>query len=240
MVQQYHCHTQCYTCGAAVSVMFSGKPQQSQDLQNWSCGLVARPPPRASCLGRAPLPVCGTVWDLQWLPSYLLAVSPTPFCCFSKSCSPLPQFPVKSGEQFSSGLNTSLALELLVVLGFQTVKQANIRRQRPPFVRASRQALIGHQCGPCSKPGDPGVQTTGTQSLNPLTAPFRGCWFHHAAMQCHAPEAVQLSRNHQKWWWGAFQSAGSALQALLLAPGACERGCMGAERPNQVQTTKVR
>ena len=31
------------TTGAAVSVMSSGKPHQSQDPQAWSCGLVARP-----------------------------------------------------------------------------------------------------------------------------------------------------------------------------------------------------
>ena len=36
---------------AAVSAMSPGKPPQSQDLQTWSCGLVARPRPRASCLG---------------------------------------------------------------------------------------------------------------------------------------------------------------------------------------------
>ena len=43
MGQQYHCHTKCYTPGAAVSVMSSGKPHQSQYLQTWSCGLVVRP-----------------------------------------------------------------------------------------------------------------------------------------------------------------------------------------------------
>ena len=43
MGQQYHCHTKCYTPGAAVSVMSSGKPHQSQYLQTWSCGLVAQP-----------------------------------------------------------------------------------------------------------------------------------------------------------------------------------------------------
>ena len=42
MGQQYHCHTKCYTPGAAVSVMSSGKPHQSQYLQTWSCGLVVR------------------------------------------------------------------------------------------------------------------------------------------------------------------------------------------------------
>ena len=36
--------------GAAVSVMSPGKPHQSQDLQTWSCGLVARLQPPASCL----------------------------------------------------------------------------------------------------------------------------------------------------------------------------------------------
>ena len=36
--------------GAAVSVMSSRKPHQSQDLQTGSCGLVARPRPHASCL----------------------------------------------------------------------------------------------------------------------------------------------------------------------------------------------
>ena len=43
MGQQYHCHTKCYTPGAAVSVMSSGQPHQSQYLQTWSCGLVVRP-----------------------------------------------------------------------------------------------------------------------------------------------------------------------------------------------------
>ena len=43
MGQQYHCHTKCYTPGAAVSVMSSGKPHQSQYLQTWSCGLVVQP-----------------------------------------------------------------------------------------------------------------------------------------------------------------------------------------------------
>ena len=43
MGQQYHCHTKCYTPGAAVSVMSSSKPHQSQYLQTWSCGLVVRP-----------------------------------------------------------------------------------------------------------------------------------------------------------------------------------------------------
>ena len=43
MGQQYHCHTKCYTPGAAVSVMSSGKPHQSQYLQAWSSGLVVRP-----------------------------------------------------------------------------------------------------------------------------------------------------------------------------------------------------
>ena len=40
MGQHYHYHTKCYTPGAAVSVMSSGKPHQSQYLQTWSCGLV--------------------------------------------------------------------------------------------------------------------------------------------------------------------------------------------------------
>ena len=46
-----------------LGVMSSGKPHQSQDLPTWSCGLVARPWPCASCLGlcttlRVPL----TLW----------------------------------------------------------------------------------------------------------------------------------------------------------------------------------
>ena len=36
--------------GAAVSVASSGIPHQSQDLQTRSCGLVAQPQPRESCL----------------------------------------------------------------------------------------------------------------------------------------------------------------------------------------------
>ena len=51
MGQQHHCHIQCYTYGVVVSVMSSGKPHQSQDLQTWSCGLVAWPQPCALCLG---------------------------------------------------------------------------------------------------------------------------------------------------------------------------------------------
>ena len=51
MGQQYHCHHKCYTFGAAVSVMSSGKPHQSLDLPTWSCGPVAQPQPHASCLG---------------------------------------------------------------------------------------------------------------------------------------------------------------------------------------------
>ena len=43
MGQRYHCHNKCYTLGAAVGVMSSGKPHQSQDLPTCSCGLVARP-----------------------------------------------------------------------------------------------------------------------------------------------------------------------------------------------------
>ena len=43
MGQRYHCHNKCYTLGAAVDVMSSGKPHQSQDLPTWSCGLVAPP-----------------------------------------------------------------------------------------------------------------------------------------------------------------------------------------------------
>ena len=43
MGQQYHCHTKCYTPGAAVSVMSSGKPHRSQYLQTSSCGLVVWP-----------------------------------------------------------------------------------------------------------------------------------------------------------------------------------------------------
>ena len=43
MGQRYHCHNKCCTLGAAVGVMSSGKPHQSQDLPTWSSGLVARP-----------------------------------------------------------------------------------------------------------------------------------------------------------------------------------------------------
>ena len=43
MGQRYHCYIKCYTLGAAVGVMSSGKPHQSQDLPVWSCGLVAQP-----------------------------------------------------------------------------------------------------------------------------------------------------------------------------------------------------
>ena len=38
------------TKGAAVGVMSSGRPHQSQDLQTCSCGLMAWPRPCASCL----------------------------------------------------------------------------------------------------------------------------------------------------------------------------------------------
>ena len=41
MGQRYHCHNKCYTLGAAVGVMSSGKPHQSQDLPDlvqWSSG----------------------------------------------------------------------------------------------------------------------------------------------------------------------------------------------------------
>ena len=48
--------------GAAVSVMSSGKTPQSQDLQIRSCGLVAWPRPRASCLG---------LWATARVPSLL-------------------------------------------------------------------------------------------------------------------------------------------------------------------------
>ena len=65
MEQQYHCHTQCYAFGAAAGVMSSGKPPQSQDPQTWSCGLVARPRPRASCLGLCtPAPGSPTPWHI--------------------------------------------------------------------------------------------------------------------------------------------------------------------------------
>ena len=45
-------HYDVLPAGAAVRVTSSGKPHhQSQDLQTWCTGLVARPRPRASCLG---------------------------------------------------------------------------------------------------------------------------------------------------------------------------------------------
>ena len=52
--------------------MSSGSPHPPQDLQTWSCGLVARPDLVHHVSDCVPLPVClrhrGTLWDLQWLP----------------------------------------------------------------------------------------------------------------------------------------------------------------------------
>ena len=39
-----------FFCRPVVGAMSSGKPDQSQDPQTWSCGLMVRPQPRASCL----------------------------------------------------------------------------------------------------------------------------------------------------------------------------------------------